>query len=249
MARDPFAEMSPELAGSRGKGKLNAGRILTGLVVIASVTFLFAFYVPLSSAHDQLVSEHETLRKSNTGTNEQLDKTTQQLMETQKERDELKAKLEAVHEQKQAAQKRFDTIGTALEGKLDKAASLEEVPGGHEVVIDNLTLFRGHETSVHPPGRKYLCKLAKTLKDVDADVRVQAFTESAKVGNPLLRREYSTVWDVSAARAVGALQVLEACGLAGGRLSAVGRAQHGVGKVAPKSDGQLRILLTPPSKG
>lgn len=245
MARDPFAEMSPELSGAGKRGKLNVGRIVVGLVVIASATFLFAFYVPLSSAHSELLTEHETLRKSNSGTNEQLDKTTQQLMEAQRERDELKSKLDALEAEKAAARKPMDTLGSALEGKLDKGASLEELPSGYEVVIDNLTLFRGHETSVHPPGRKYLCKVGKVIGAVDAEVLVQVFSASAQVTNPILRREHSNVWDVSAARAVSALQVLEACGVPGARLRAVGRAQHGVGKLPAKSDGQVRLLLVP----
>ncbi len=246
MARDPFAEMSLEGAPNKGlKSKLNTGRVVTGLALIVLVTFVFAFYMPLSSAHSALANQHETLSKSNSGTNEQLEKTTQQLMETQKERDEAQAKLKKLDEEKAAAEKPIEDLRAAVDGKFDKKVKVEEVASGVELVVDNLYLFRGHEASVHPPGRKLLCGIAQALKSVEADVDVRAYSDSGTVKNSILRRDFPTVWDATSARAVGALRVLETCGVAGKRMRASGQAQHGVGELLKRSDGQIRIVLTP----
>ncbi len=246
MARDPFAEFSPEGAPKKGlKAKLDTGRVVTGLSLIVLVTFIFAFYLPLSGAHSALAEELETLSKSNSGTNTQLEKTTQQLMDTQKERDELKSKLDKVDAENAAADKKVDDLRAALEGKFDKSVKVEEVQGGAELVIDNLKLFRGHEVTVHPPGRKLLCAVGKALKGIDSEVEVRAYTSDGTVKNPILRRDYATAWDASAARAVGALRVLETCGVAGKRLRATGQAQHGVGELLKRSDGQVRLVLSP----
>lgn len=252
MAEDPFAQMAPGGTPKRGlRAQFDTGRVVTGLVMIGAVTFGLAYYMPLSSAHSALAAEHEKLSSSNTGTNEQLEKTTQQLMTTQQERDELSAKLKAIDEAKAAGSQGREALVERVKGKLAQLAksslvSVQATDTGAEIAVDNLALFRGHEASVHPPGRKLLCAIGKALKDVEADVHVGGYTSGNKVTNPKLKKDYLTVWDASAARAVGALRVLESCGVPGKRMAAAGHAEHGVGELGGKqSDGQIRIRLTP----
>lgn len=247
MARDPFASMNPEMQRKRGLARISAGSVLGALGVLGSIALLFGYYVPLSSAHSTLAKEHEVLNTSHAGTNTQLTTTTQQLLDAQKQRDELASKLETIEEKARAQAKRREGLVAGLKDKLSQAlgdeASVEEGGEVVEVAIDNLKLFRPHEVEVLPQGRKLLCQLGKPAKDSSARVEVHGFTSGNKVLNPVLRKGHATVWEASAARAVSVLRVLESCGVAAKQLSAVGRAHHGVGKLLPKSDGQIRIRL------
>ncbi len=249
MARDPFAELATPSAGGLGS-KFNGSRFTIGLLVILLLAFAFGFYMPLSGAHEMLVKEHETLNSSKGETTAQLEKTTAQLMDTQKERDEASGKLKTFEDAKSAADKKVEDLFNSAKDKLSaqlksSLVSIEQRKDGAVVSIDDLALFRGHEVSVHPPGRKLLCGVGKAIKDLGASVAVRGSTVDSKVNNPILKKDFSNVWELSAARAVGAVRVLESCGIPGARLSAVGVGQHEEGKPAnKKSEGRIRLQLT-----
>jgi chemotaxis protein MotB len=249
---DPFASMSDQLPPKGGlRAKLSLGRILTGAIVVASVTFGLAYYVPLSNAHSALAQAHSSLTSSNAGTSVQLEKTTQQLMDTQKERDELAAKLKAVDDAKESAAQTVAAAVDRAKEKLDKITASKQAQFGDSerglsIWIDDAKLFRPHQVSVHPPGRKVLCAVAAALKDSEGKIQVGGHAQQAEVKNFALKADYATAWDVSAARAVGALRVLESCGLSGERLRAVAHANFSPNKQAEKtSEGQITISLMP----
>ncbi len=250
MARDPFAEMSPANSGG-SRGVFNTSRVVTGLSVIALVTFGLAYYAPLSSAHSALAKEHETLSVSHTGTSTQLEKTTEQLAETQKERDELASKLETIDKAKERLESKRTTLVKELEEKLSKeiegkSAKVEEEGNAVVVTIDNTQIFNSHEATAHKSGRTLLCNLGKALKGAEGRVEVGGHTEDKKVTNSILRREYSNVWDATAGRAVGALRVLESCGVSGKQLSASGYGYHqAIKPLVKRSDGVLQVKITP----
>jgi flagellar motor protein MotB len=252
MARDPFAEMSTGGApGGSWREKLNTSRVVSVLSVIALVTFALAYYAPLSSAHSALAKEHETLSVSQAGTSTQLEKTTEQLSQTQKERDEMAAKLEAIDKAKEQLASKRKAIVEAVQDKLakelkSKTASVEDDGTSVVVSVDNNQLFNSHEAKAHRSGKTLLCKLGKALKDTEGRVEVAGHMADKKVKNPILRREYLTPWDASAGRAVGALRVLQSCGVSGKRLSAAGYGYYQEVKPSGKRvDGVTQIKITP----
>ena len=253
MARDPFAEMSAGASGTGVRSKLNTSRVVSVLSVIALITVALAFYAPLNSAHSALAKEHETLSVSHTSTSTQLDRTTEQLSQTQKERDELAAKLESVDKANEQLASKRKAIVQSIEGKLSKQVKSKAVrveDDGTSVVIsiDNDQIFNGHEAKAHRTGKTLLCDVAKALKDSDGRVEVAGHMTDSKVKNPILRREFSTVWDATAGRAVGALRVLQSCGVSGKRLSAAGYGEYQELKPNGKrADGVTEIKVTPGS--
>lgn len=114
------------------------------------------------------------------------------------------------------------------------------------VLLEDAKLFRAHQTSVHPPGRKLLCAVGAALKELEGKIEVGGHTQAAEVKNAALKADYPTAWELSAARAAGALRVLESCGLSGQRLRAVAHANQSPNKQAEKnSEGQISVLLVP----
>jgi chemotaxis protein MotB len=249
MAKDPFAS-TPDFKASKS-GAFSTSRVIAFLIGIGAVTFALAYYVPLSSAHSALAQAHDSLSTSNAGTSLQLEKTTQQLMDTQKQRDEFAAKLKAQDEAKESAVSAITQTSQRIKDKLGKLASgkqveISEQPGGLALVIDNSKLFRPTEVSVNPAGRKLLCAIGPGLKDLESEVEVRGYTADAEVKVPALKANYQTGWDLSAARAAGALRVLESCGVAADRMRAVGYANHRLPKpLAKGSDGAIYLWLAP----
>ncbi|HEX2735213.1 MAG TPA: OmpA family protein [Polyangiaceae bacterium] len=252
MAKNPFAS-TPEFAPA-SSGVFNTSRVLAGLVSIAALTFGLAYYVPLQKAHDTLARAHDSLSSSNAGVTLQLEKTTQQLMDTQKQRDELAAKLKAIDDAKEAS---ANAIGAAADRVKERVAKLPfakqlaitDHAGASSISIDMSKLFKPQDVTVHPPGRKLLCAIAPALKDLEAQIEVRAFTREADVKNPQLKADYPTGWDLSSARAANSVRVLESCGVSAEHLRATGYANHHLDKpIDEGSDGLIRLYIAPASE-
>jgi flagellar motor protein MotB len=249
MAKDPFAS-TPDFTVTK-PGLFSPSRVIAFLIGIGAVTFALAYYVPLSSAHSTLAQAHDSLSSSNAGTTLQLEKTTQQLMDVQKQRDEAAQKLKAIDDAKESASGAIVQAGQRMKEKLGKLAASKQVeineqPGGVALVLDNAKLFKANEVTVGPAGRKVLCAIAPGLKELDSDVEVRGYTAQPDVKVPALKAHYQTAWDLSAVRAAGVLRVLESCGVPADRMRAVGYANHRLTKPLDKgSDGAIHIWLAP----
>jgi chemotaxis protein MotB len=252
MAKDPFAS-TPDFSAPKS-GLFSPSRVIAFLIGISAVTFGLAYYVPLSGAHTALAQAHDSLNTSNAGTSLQLEKTTQQLMDTQKQRDEFSAKIKAQDDAKENAASAISLTSQRIKDKLGKLASgkqveISEQPTGLALVIENSKLFRPTEVSVNPAGRKLLCAIGPGLKDLEAEIEVRGYTADADVKVAALKSNYQTGWDLSAARAAGALRVLESCGVAADRMRAVGYANHRLPKPLTKgADGAICLWLVPASE-
>jgi chemotaxis protein MotB len=243
MAKDPFS-------GPGGR-KLTAGRIALGLVIVGSLTLAFGYYLPLSEAHALLAKEHRALSEAANGTKSQLEKTTEQLLSTKGERDELKAAMTKVEEERASGKAALDALTRGLESKLAssikaKVVVVEPAKDRVTLVIDDSRLFRPNEVQPHRPGQTLLCATAKALKDVDTEYFIGAHSQLDKVTDIALKRNYPTTWELTAARAAGAARAMTQCGLSEKATRAVG-----LGHAQPnpdadkKSTGELRITLYP----
>src|SRR5690606_12764650 len=107
-------------------------------------------------------------------------------------------------------------------------------------------VFRPSEVQPHRPGQTLLCTVAKALKDVEAEYAVGASAPAEKVTDAVLKRNYSTAWELTAARAAGAARAMTQCGLSPKATRAVGlghaQASSDAGRQAT---GELRITLSP----
>jgi flagellar motor protein MotB len=246
MTKDPFSSSVPR--------KFTAGRIALGLLVVGFLTFVFGFYLPLSDAHSLLAKEHRSLSEAANGTKTQLEKTTEQLLAAQGERDELQTSIRKVEEERAATKATLETLTQTIENKLASSIKAKVVvvePAADRVtlLVDETRVFRPSEVQPHRPGQTLLCTVAKALKDVEAEYAVGATTPSEKVTDAVLKRNYPTAWELTAARAAGAAKAMTQCGLSAKATRAVGLGHAHVGSDAERqATGELRITLTPRSK-
>jgi len=71
-------------------------------------------------------------------------------------------------------------------------------------------LFPGGAPKVSAGGRTLLCQLAKSIMaDFSGQLRVTGYYGKSKIAEPRLLRRYGTPWELSAARAAQAVEVLE----------------------------------------
>ena len=244
MAKDPFS--NPSTANRR----FPLGRIAIGLLIAACATLAFGFYGPLSSAHAVLASEHESLNQTQSDTEQQLKTTTDQLLETKKERDELAAAMKTVEQERSDRKAKVDDIGKAVESKLAssikaKVVVVEPTDDGVTLVIDDSRLFRSTEATLHRPGTRLLCAVAKALKGLEVDFKVAAHSQASKVTDTRLRRDYPTTWELTAAKAASATRLLVQCGLPAKSTAALGLGHSRPNPDADKKSlGELRLVLT-----
>lgn len=233
------------------RGGPSFGRIAIGGITLASLTFVLAYYMPLRDAHSALAKEHENLSSTHGGTTQQLEKTTQQLLEAQKDRDELATKLKQIEETKAAQRERHEQL---LSGVNEGLASLvqakivvvEQTVDGVSVVIDNARLFRDDAVALNPSGRKIVCSIARTVAKLEAGkVVVESHSTESRLSDKTLAKDYKTVWAVTAERAASTAQLMQACGVKGSKLAGAARAEHDRNQQAPeKSTGEVRIKLS-----
>lgn len=242
MAKNPFS--TPSSRRSFPLARVSVAALLGACAVLA-----FGFYGPLSDAHAVLATEHRTLYEAQSGTEQQLKTTTQQLLDAKKERDELSAKMEAVEQEHSKREADVRTVAQAVEAKLAssikaKVVVVEPTDDGVTLVIDDSRLFRPTEATVHRPGTKLLCAIGKALKDLDVDFTVGAHVAASKVTDVKLRRDYPTTWELTSAKAASATRILVQCGLPSKASAAMG-----LGHTRPnpdadaKSSGELRLML------
>lgn len=253
MVTDPFSPEAQNAPFGRKKAKLSAAGVIAGVLGVGLVTVLFGFYMPLSAAQEKLKTEYTSLNSSQQATTAQLEKTTQQLVTTQKERDELAGKMGDVEKARASDAERALDINTQVTEKLaalakGKALTVSRSEDRTVVTLDNDKLFQDRKVSVHRPGRKTLCAVAKALKGPSASsiIQVEAHTRGAKVKDPVLRRDFPTVWELGAARSANAVNMLRRCGLRTQDISAASFADTQPNPKYPKkSSGEIRIVLTP----
>ncbi len=245
MADDPF----------RPRKRFNVGRVLTGLVVIFAATFGIAYYMPLSKAHSALAQEHQSLTSEQQSVSQQLKETTAQLQATQKERDELKAKLGKIDDGEASEVKRAQDLHNEISGALEKRAGRKDLAIASSanttvIVIDDAKLFRGHQAHVNPIGKAILCDVAKAVKGKDVSLQIEGHTTDDEVSNPILRKDYPTTLELSAVRAAGATLALGQCGVDRKQMVAAGVGHHRpLPETKKGSSGQIKIVVTPRGDG
>jgi chemotaxis protein MotB len=214
---------------------------------------LFGYYVPLRSAHTLLNDKYQSKASELGGTTDQLKKTMDELVAAQSERDQLKADAEKLAEAKEA---RGDGAAK-VKGELDstlarlvkaKLISIEAQGERTVITIDDKQVFGKRDTSPPPKSKKLLCEVGKAVKGLSSknDVVVSGHTASNKVSDPVLRRDFPSVWQLSAVRAGAVASTLQGCGVSGSALRAVGFADTQPSDSSAKgSSGETRIAVQP----
>lgn len=95
------------------------------------------------------------------------------------------------------------------------------------ITIEDSVLYPSGRAELSPAGRKALDKLIPTLKDADADhrIEVEGYTDDVPVGKHLKSR-YKSNWELSAARAASVIEYLQKKGVDPSRMTAAGHGQY-----------------------
>ena len=140
------------------------------------------------------------------------------------ERNQRLVELEQILNAKEAQMKSLkDAITAALYGFEKEGLSVYTKDGMVYVSMDEKLLFRTGSIQVDPRGVQALKTLAGVLEvNPDIKITVEGHTDDVPIGLGLMER-YPTNWELSAARAIGVVRIMQEKGwLEPERLSAAG---------------------------
>lgn len=209
------------------------GRVLPALLLVASATFVAAYYVPLRRAHVLLVEEYQKSSQKSTELEQTLSQVRGELQAKAAQADQLEAERRKVEAAKKSGAEQGERLKTELAGKLDNhikkgTAAVAVVEGRALVALAESAAFLPNTLDVSPHGRLLVCDVARTLAtSSDAPLSVGAVSDPKAPAPPALQAAHPTPWALSAARAASIAQLVEEkCGVPGARLSAVGHGAH-----------------------
>jgi len=179
------------------------------------------FVLAMTSCSSGVKKENATLKTQidelNT-TNQKLiqdkqsyqDSLTAREADLQKQMAELQAKDMQVKEQSEA----FLQMQEAMKAEVDsKQVTIKELEGKLTLSMVEAILFDSGKANVKKAGKDALAKVAEVLKNVkDQDIIVAGHTDNVPITSKLAAT-YPTNWELSAARAIAVVKLLEADGV------------------------------------
>ncbi|WP_234024044.1 hypothetical protein [Sorangium cellulosum] len=218
---------------ARPSGFWRWSRVLPALLLVASATFIAAYYVPLRRAHMLLIAEQQSANQKGKELEQTLSQVRGELDAKTAQLEKLEAERRQIEDARRSGLDRIEQIKTELSGKLDKqikkgVAALAVADGHVVVALPESAVFAPSRLDVSPQGQVLLCHVASALSaGNEAPIRVGAVSGPPDQTPPALLHDHPTPWSLSAARAASVAQVLEGkCAVPGARLSAVGHAGH-----------------------
>ena len=210
----------PELQGLRAGGQRSWPRVLAWVLGILGLTVLFAFYLPLSSAHGELLAQHKTTVEKAKELEKSVLQANTSLRTAEARRDELEASEQKKQAQAAALKQRSESVRTAVAAVLQKkkgGAALGVGPDSVVVALADNLVFAPGKLDVKPDGQQLLCELHKASAGLPLTVTAQVDPKAAVPG---LKQKYPELWGLSGARAASVAEVLETkCGASRAKLA------------------------------
>ncbi len=144
------------------------GWFVAGLVCIAAAGFVVASHVPLSAAHKTLVAEHETLAKKAAELSQGLTDARVQLEKTEKERGDLRARVDGVDKAAAAETALFERAAATAQSQLDKfvkakVVTVQSDADHFSAGFDVTKLFVGATSKPNAAYAKALCSASESV--------------------------------------------------------------------------------------
>ncbi len=165
------------------------------------------------------------LKRENLGLKTQVDSLNTAAQQLAQDKESCQTSLKAKENELQAkmteAQKQVQTQNTALErmqaamkAELEaKQVTIAELEGKLTLSMVEAILFDSGKATVKKQGKEALAKVAEVLKSVtDQDIIVAGHTDNVAITSKLAAT-YPTNWELSAARAISVVKLLEADGV------------------------------------
>jgi chemotaxis protein MotB len=207
-----------------------SARLFAALLLIASVTFVAAYYLPLYRAHQKLGERWRELVESAQGLSARLTKSDLELKATAAQKDQLQAEHDALEAKTTSDAEQLERMRAVLAPKLDKLvkkgnAALLVRGRALFVVLDGALLFMPQKVDMFPAARALLCDVVKTSGAKSVTI-ADSLAPVATVP-PAFAANYPSAWALSGARAAVAAQVLaRACSFSTSELRATGNGGH-----------------------
>jgi flagellar motor protein MotB len=199
--------------------------VLLLLTVIGVAGFVAGAYLPLYNDHKKLRPEHEALAKSARAITDELKQTQEKLKGIEEDRNKLKSTVDANDQRTKGAAQRGNDLSQKLETALEKRvkqklATVTQADNTVSVRIPNGALFTANGVGVTRQGASLLCEVAKAMPTSEAVLTIAVHAADAEV-NAALAKNYKTIWDVTAAQAAAAAQILtKQCGVDAAKVTA-----------------------------
>lgn len=244
MGKNPFEEMDSDVnamgASMRpSAGPVRWGYVLTGVLVVGCATFALAYYLPLQRAH-------ETLTRSFSQLQSQVDTANRGLKEAQaqtQEANEAKQALEGqLSEQKLLDKGRAEAsraATSALESKLQKPlaknqAAVGSADGQAIAALALAYVLTPGKLDVSAQGKEALCAAASAANK--KTIRVLAVADKKSIPAPLAAKLKTPLDYSGAVAALVAQALLDKCSVDPGHVSATGFAAEPAAN--PKLEGK-----------
>lgn len=152
------------------------GWFAAGALAIVGLGFAFGFYLPLSSAHEKLLNEHEKLAKKSHELDHALKEKSAALSSAESRRQDLVRFVSEAGDKEKGLRSKLEIGQATVENELKafiKAKLVESVvtDEGLEVTFAEKVLFRPRTSSVLPQAKGSLCSVADILKQ-NGDFRI-----------------------------------------------------------------------------
>lgn len=200
------------------------GRVLTGILVVACVSFALAFYLPLQRAHAALTKQFSRLQVQVESANRSLQQARDQAKESLEQKQALEEQVAQAKQLEKAGSDAGLAVKTALESKLQKPLAKDQasvrIADGQAVATLSLAflLSRG-KLELSPDGKAALCGVAASNKK---SIRVLAVADKKSIP-PALAPKLKTPLDYSSAVASLVVQaLLDKCRVEPAHASATG---------------------------
>lgn len=230
MGRNPWEDSDDDVSALAGAASTNQPKrwlkFAIGLLVVAGLTFVAGYYIPLFRAHSALRDEFQTLSERRRTLDEALKNKERELARVTEEKAGLQAKIDERQEAEDAQKQGLDKVRTAVSSKIrgyeTKGLAATVVEDGQvRAVLSGNLLFVPHSLKMGRRGVNVLCDVAKAAGK--AELRVVAVTAADEPPSVALSAKYADRREVSAARAaVIGTRLTEACSVSSEGLEVVG---------------------------
>jgi hypothetical protein len=230
MGKNPFEEMDSDLkvmgASMRpAAGPVSWGRVLTGILVVGCVTFAFAYYLPLQRAHETLTRSFSQLQSQVDTANRGLKEAQAQTQEASEAKQTLEGQLNELKQLDKARAEASRSVTSTLEAKLQKPiaktqAAIGSADGQSLVALSVGYLLSPGKLDVSPQGKDALCAVAGAANK--KTIRVLAIADKKSIPAPLAAKLKTPLDYSSAVAALVAQTLLDKCSVEPARVSATG---------------------------
>jgi hypothetical protein len=230
MAKNPFEEMDPDLKALRGSmrpsaGPLRWGRVVTGILVVGCATFALAYHLPLQRAHETLTRSFSELQSQVDTANRGLKEAQAQAKESSESKQALQAQLAETKQLDTAHADVRKELTSGLEGKLQKPLGKNQAAVGSADAQAIAALSLGYLLSpgkldVSPQGKEALCSVASASNK--KMIRVLAVADKKSIPASLAAKLKTPLEYSSAVATLVAQTLLDKCSVDPAHLSATG---------------------------